>query len=392
MSLAPIQGKVVLLRADLNVQMVDGVVTDTFRIDQIIPTIKSLISRGAKVVVISHLGRPNGRDESLTLKPIAPLLSERLGTSVPFVNDCIGPVVDAEILKLNPGNVILLENLRFYAGEEANDPEFAKQLALNCDIFVNDAFATAHRAHASTYGVTQILPSYAGLLMHAEVNALSSIFDNPKKPVLAIIAGSKVSTKIDVLKNLIKSVNSMIIDGAMGTTFCYAMGYAVGDSLYEPTMKETALEIMELAKQYGCELILPVDKTIAKKYAPESDPIFRDMNKIEPDDVILDAGPISTERQLAAIDKSKMVIWNGTVGMAEWANFSRGSFAIANHLAEQTKMGKIESICGGGDTVAAINATNTMNDMTYVSTAGGAFLEFVEGKKLPGVEALREVE
>jgi phosphoglycerate kinase len=385
-----VAGKRVFVRADLNVPMQDGVITDNFRIQAAIPTIKNLSERGARVIVASHMGRPKGKDDALSLSVVAKSLSELLSKPVAFVNDCIDTDVADAVSKMNDGDVLMLENVRFYPEEEKNAPEFAAALAANADIFVNDAFATAHRAHASTEGIAHILPAYAGFLIQSEVEALSKITENPAKPLLSIIAGAKISTKIDVLKNLIKKSDMMIIGGAMGNTFRYAQGLDMGNSLYEPELAETAIEIMNLASDVGCEIIMPLDKTVSKVWDKHADAFIRGIDEIEPDDIILDAGPDSVQSYLNAIDQSATVLWNGPIGMFEWQNFSYGSVAIARHLAHRTGEGKVISIAGGGDTVAVLNMANVADKLTYVSTAGGAFLEFIEGKILPGIAILED--
>lgn len=376
-----LQGKYVLLRDDFNVQIVDGKITDAFRIEQSMPTINKLRKMGARVAICAHLGRPKGeRKMEFSLKPIADYMGIKL------VPDCL----DKDFMaSMQDGDLVLLENVRFYAGEEKNDPAFAAELAAGFDVFVNDAFAVSHRAHASTVGVAEILPSYAGDLLASEIEHLTAVMENPKRPLLSIVAGSKVSTKIGVLKALAKLSDKLIIGGALGTTFNYAMGGRVGNSLYEADQKDTALEILEYAKQNNCEVLLPLDKGVAKEFARDAERVNKDFTQIEDDDVIIDAGIATTERDVAAIKSAATVIWNGTVGMAEWAPvWSFGSFALANAIAEQTRNGMLESIVGGGDTVAALEACGVKGDITYVSTGGGAFLEFVEGRVLPGIAIL----
>lgn len=376
-----LQGKYVLLRDDFNVQIVDGKITDAFRIEQSMPTINKLRKMGARVAICAHLGRPKGeRKMEFSLKPIADYMGIKL------VPDCL----DKDFMaSMQDGDLVLLENVRFYAGEEKNDLAFAAELAAGFDVFVNDAFAVSHRAHASTVGVAEILPSYAGDLLASEIEHLTAVMENPKRPLLSIVAGSKVSTKIGVLKALAKLSDKLIIGGALGTTFNYAMGGKVGNSLYEADQKDTALEILEYAKQNNCEVLLPLDKGVAKEFARDSERVNKDFTQIEDDDVIIDAGIATTERDVAAIKSAATVIWNGTVGMAEWVPvWSFGSFALANAIAEQTRNGKLESIVGGGDTVAALEACGVKGDITYVSTGGGAFLEFVEGRVLPGIAIL----
>lgn len=378
-----VRGKYVLLRDDFNVQIVDGKITDAFRIEQSMPTIKALQAAGARIAICAHLGRPKGtRNMDYTLRPVAEFMH------VPLIEDCLAKDFMAD---MHDGDVVLLENVRFYAGEEANDPAFAAKLADGFDIFVNDAFAVSHRAHASTVGVAEILPSYAGQLLASEIQHLSAVMECPRRPLLSIVAGSKVSTKIGVLKALAKLSDKLIIGGALGTTFNYAQGGRVGNSLYEADQKDTALEILEYARQNNCEVLLPLDKGVAKVFERDAARSNKDFTEIEDDDVIIDAGIKTTQRDVEAIKSAATVIWNGTVGMAEWMpTWSYGSFALACAIAEQTRAGKLESIVGGGDTVAALEACGVKNDITYVSTGGGAFLEFIEGRVLPGIAILED--
>ena len=376
-------GKYVLLRDDFNVQIVDGKITDAFRIEQSMPTINALRNAGARVAIVAHRGRPKGeRNMEYTLQPIADYMN------VPLIADCL----DKDFLDtMQNGDVVLLENVRFYSGEEKNDPAFAANLARGFDLFINDAFAVSHRAHASTVGVAEILPSYAGNLLADEIMHLTSVMENPKRPLLSIVAGSKVSTKIGVLKALAKLSDTLIIGGALGTTFNYAMGASVGNSLYEADQKDTALEILNYAKEHNCDVLLPLDKGVAKEFARDAQRFNKDFTQIEADDVIIDAGVATTQRDTDAIKSARTVIWNGTVGMAEWMpTWSYGSFALANTIAQQTRDGKLDSIVGGGDTVAALEACGVKDDITYVSTGGGAFLEFIEGRVLPGIAILED--
>ena len=378
-----LRGKYVLLRDDFNVQIVDGKITEGFRIERSMPTIDALRNAGARVAICSHLGRPKGApDAKYSLRGVADYMK------LPFVDDCLNRDFMAE---MHDGDVVLLENVRFYAGEEENDPAFAEKLAHGFDVFVNDAFAVSHRAHASTVGVTKFLPSYAGLLLQSEIENLTRVMENPKHPVLSIVAGSKVSTKIGVLRALAKLSDTIIVGGALGTTFNYALGGAVGNSLYEPDQKENALAIMEYARENNCRFLVPLDKGVGPVFEPNAPRTDKDIADIAPDDVIIDGGPKTAERDAVEIGNAATVIWNGTVGMAEWQpTWSFGSFAIARAIADNTRSGKLESIVGGGDTVAALDACGVMGDITYVSTGGGAFLEFIEGRELPGIEVLRE--
>ncbi|MBP3340384.1 MAG: phosphoglycerate kinase, partial [Alphaproteobacteria bacterium] len=373
----------VLLRDDFNVQIVDGQITDAFRIEQSMPTINKLRAAGARVAIVAHRGRPKGtRNMEYTLQPIADYMGVQL------IPDCL----DKDFLgQMRDGDLVLLENVRFYAGEEQNDPVFAAELARGFDVFVNDAFAVSHRAHASTVGVAEYLPAYAGDLLASEIEHLSAVMENPKRPLLSIVAGSKVSTKIGVLKALAKLSDTLIIGGALGTTFNYAQGGKVGNSLFEADQKDTALEILEYAAANDCRVLLPLDKGVAKVFERDAVRENKDFTEIEEDDVIIDAGEQTTERDTAAIRDAATVIWNGTVGMAEWMpTWSYGSFALARTIAEQTRAGKLESIVGGGDTVAALEACGVKGDITYVSTGGGAFLEFIEGRTLPAIVILEE--
>ena len=377
-----VRGKYVLLRDDFNVQIVDGHITDVFRIEQSMPTINALRAGGARIAICAHLGRPKGaRNMEYTLAPVAEYMK------IPLIADCL----DKDFMKnMRDGDVVLLENVRFYPGEEKNDPDFSRSLADGFDIFVNDAFAVSHRAHASTVGVAKILPSYAGLLLASEIENLTNVMENPARPLLAIVGGSKVSTKIGVLRALAKLADTLIIGGALGTTFNYATGGRVGNSLYEPDQKQNALDILEYAKQNNCRVLLPLDKGVAKEFTAAAARTNKDFTEIMDDDVIIDAGVATTERDVSEIRDAATVIWNGTVGMAEWQpTWSYGSFAIARAIAEQTRAGKLVSVVGGGDTVAALQACGVKDDITYVSTGGGAFLEFIEGLDLPGIAVLR---
>ena len=378
-----VRGKYVLLRDDFNVQIVDGKITDAFRIEQSMPTINFLREAGARVVIVSHRGRPKGeRNMDYSLKPIADYMKIKL------IPDCL----DKDFMAtMQDGDVVLLENVRFYGADEKNDPAFSADLARGFDFFVNDAFAVSHRAHASTVGVAEILPSYAGLLLASEIINLSQVMEKPKRPLLSIVAGSKVSTKIGVLKALAKLSDTLIIGGALGTTFNYAQGAKVGNSLYEADQKETALEILDFAEKNNCRVLLPLDKGVAKEFKADAVRVNKGFAEIEEDDVIIDAGVQTTERDVNEIRQAATVIWNGTVGMAEWQPvWSYGSFALANAIAEQTRAGKLVSVIGGGDTVAALEACGVKDDITYVSTGGGAFLEFIEGRTLPAIAILED--
>ncbi len=376
-----VRSKYVLLRDDLNVQIENGKIVDAFRIDASLPTIKHLMSGGARVVICAHLGRPKGkRDKTLSLRPIAEYMN------VPFIDDCLKKDF---LASMKNGDVVLMENLRFYNGEEENDDSFAKKLAEGFDMYVNDAFAVSHRAAASLVGITKYLPSFAGDLLINEIKNISSVLEEPEHPLIAFVGGAKVSSKIGVLKKLVTIADKVIVGGAMGTTFNFAFGAPVGDSLYEPEMAKTAIEIMDIAKQNGCEVLLPLDKGVGKVFDKNAKRENRDLMDVKDDDVIIDDGEKTIERNHEILADAKTVIWNGTFGMAEWgAVWGQASFALARDLAHLTKTGKIKSIVGGGETVAALDAIGVHQDMTYVSTGGGAFLEFIEGKELPGIVAL----
>lgn len=378
-----LRGKYVLLRDDFNVQIIDGKITEGFRIERSMPTLEFLRNAGARVAICSHLGRPKGvRDMKYSLRPVAEYMK------IPLVDDCLDKSFMAD---MHDGDVVLLENLRFYAGEEENDLTFANQLANGFDLFVNDAFAVSHRAHASTVGVTNFLPSYAGLLLQSEIENLTAMMTKPTHPVLSIVAGAKVSTKIGVLRALIKLSDTVIVGGALGTTFNFALGEPVGNSLYEPDMAQDALKIMEYARENNCRFLVPLDKGVAPVFEPDAPRTDKDVSDIQPNDVIIDGGPKTAARDVIEINAASTVIWNGTVGMAEWMpTWSVGSFAIARAIAENSRSGKLKSIVGGGDTVAALDACGVMDDITYVSTGGGAFLEFIEGRELPGIRVLQD--
>ena len=385
-----VQGTRVLVRGDLNVPMRNGVVTDATRIERLAPTILELADRGCKVVVMSHFDRPKGRViPELSLKPlIQPLKAALGGRDVVFVDDCIGDAADAMIEALPDGGIALLENLRFQAGEEANDDGFIEALALLGDAFVNDAFSAAHRAHASTEGVARVLPSAAGRLMQAELEALEVALGDPIRPVMAVVGGAKVSTKLGVLSNLVSKVDRLVIGGAMANTFLYALGTNVGASLCENDMAETARAVMASADAAGCEIVLPSDVVISEKFeagAPcETVPIAG----VRANTMILDVGESTAWALADSLKDCKTVLWNGPLGAFEIRPFERGTNIVARAAAKLTAEGKLRSVAGGGDTVAALVAANALDDFSYVSTAGGAFLEWLEGKELPGIAAL----
>jgi len=382
--------KTALVRVDFNVPMADGAVSDDTRLRAALPTIQALTAKGCKVALLAHFDRPKGkRVPGMSLQPLAAPLSALLGAPVAFADDCIGEPAASAIAALAPGGVVLLENTRFHAGEEKNDPDLVKALAQLGDFYVNDAFSAAHRAHASTEGLAHALPAYAGKAMEAELDALDAALGNPRRPVLGIVGGSKVSTKIDLLKNLVTKLDKLAIGGAMANTFLHAQGWEVGASYCEKDLADTAREIMRLAGKHKCELLLPIDTIVAEKLDARAPAFVRGLGDIDDDERILDAGPETIARLTKAMDESNTLIWNGPLGVFETPPFDHGTVAAARHAAARAKNGKLIAVAGGGDTVAALNHAGVGGDMTFVSTAGGAFLEWMEGKPLPGVEALR---
>ena len=384
-------GKTALVRVDFNVPMEDGKVTDDTRLRVATPTIQRLRDAGAKVVLLAHFDRPKGqRVPSMSLRPVVEPLENVLGAPVRFADDCIGaPAVEA-IRDLDAGDVLLLENVRFHAAEEANDPVFAQKLADLGDLYVDDAFSAAHRAHASTEGIAHHIPAYAGESMRRELDALDAALGQPQKPVVGIVGGSKVSTKLDLLKNLVGKLDKLAIGGGMANTFLYAQGVDIGGSLAEKDMADTARAIMAEAEALGCELLLPVDVVVATEVKPGAEArTVKTGAALSAADKIFDAGPETVVRLNAAMDASKTLIWNGPLGVFEVPPFDAATVAAAKHAAELAKAGKLIAVAGGGDTVAALNHAGVSDDMTFVSTAGGAFWEWMEGKALPGVEALR---
>jgi phosphoglycerate kinase len=384
-----VAGKRVIVRADLNVPVKDGKVTDATRLERVAPGLRALADRGAKVIVISHFGRPkNGPEPDLSLRPVAETLQGLLGGPVAFSDDCVGATAAETIRSLNNGRIAVLENLRFHKGEEKNDPAFASELAKLGDIFVGDAFSCAHRAHASTEGLTHHLPSYAGPLLMEEINALRTALEKPERPTAAVVGGAKVSTKIPVLTNLVAKVDKLIIGGGMANTFLQAMGTMVGKSLAEPEFHATARDIIAEAKKKGCEIILPVDAVIAREFKEGAVSEVVDIDHVPFDAMILDVGPQSVAHVVKVLEGAKTLLWNGPMGAFEIAPFGEGTFALARAAAALTKAGRLVSVAGGGDTIAALNAAGVTDDFTYVSTAGGAFLEWLEGRELPGIAAL----
>jgi phosphoglycerate kinase len=384
-----VKGKRVLLRVDLNVPMENGRVTDTTRLERVAPTIIEISSKGGKVILLSHFGRPKGRDPKETLKSAAAALAEVIRNPIAFADDCIGEVAQKTVAAMQDGDILCLENTRFHKAEENNDPAFVAELAKLGDIWVNDAFSAAHRAHASTEGLGHALPAYAGRAMQAELDALSKALQAPIKPVIAIVGGAKVSTKIELLENLVSKVDALVIGGGMANTFLHAQGVPIGKSLAERDLAATALRIVEKAEAANCAIILPVDAVVAFHFAANAPSHAYGLDAIPPDGMILDVGPQSVERIRAAIDDAATLVWNGPLGAFEMPPFDRGTVLAARHAAARTKAGKLISVAGGGDTVAALNQAGVARDFTYVSTAGGAFLEWLEGKPLPGVEVLK---
>jgi phosphoglycerate kinase len=386
---ADVRNKRILLRLDLNVPMENGKVTDATRIERAAPTITELAGKGAKVILLSHFGRPKGRDPKDSLKPVAAAVAEIVKRPVAFADDCIGDTAEAAVAKLKSGEILCLENTRFHKEEEKNDPAFVAALAKLGDIWVNDAFSAAHRAHASTEGLGHKLPAYAGRSMQAELEALTKALEAPERPVAAIVGGAKVSTKLDLLGNLVAKVNVLIIGGGMANTFLAAQGKAVGKSLAEHDLADTARDILEKAKAQRCEVVLPVDAVVAQKFEALAPSRVVPVDAVGADDMILDIGPKSVEHVISVLARVKTVVWNGPFGAFELEPFDNGTIEVAEAAAELTAAGKLVTVAGGGDTVAALNAAGVAGRFTYVSTAGGAFLEWMEGKPLPGVEVLR---
>ena len=384
-----VAGRRVLLRADLNVPVKDGKVTDATRIERLAPTIEALIDKGARVVVMSHFGRPKGPDPSQSLRPLVAPLSRAIGGRVVhFAADCVGPEAAQVVSALKPGEVALLENLRFHPGEEKNDPDFAHQLAALGDLYVDDAFSAAHRAHASIEALAHLLPAAAGKLMQAELDALGAALENPLHPVVALIGGAKVSTKLDLLNFIVGKVDRLAIGGAMANTFLFAQGQPVGRSLCERDLADNARAILAAAQQRGCEVILPEDAVTAETLAAGVVTRTVGVNAVPATAMILDIGPTSVARIGAALKASRTLVWNGPLGAFETPPFDRGTIAIAKQVAELTRDGRLMSVAGGGDTVAALAHAGVVDELSYVSTAGGAFLEWLEGRVLPGVAAL----
>ncbi|WP_137131612.1 phosphoglycerate kinase [Rhizobium sp. FY34] len=387
--LSDIAGKRVLVRVDLNVPVSDGKVTDATRIERVAPTILELSGKGAKVILLAHFGRPKGAPVAdMSLKLIVPSVEDVLDHAVLFADDCIGEVAGSAIAGMANGDILLLENTRFHKGEEKNDPDFTKALAANGDIYVNDAFSAAHRAHASTEGLAHHMPAYAGRTMQQELEALEKGLGKPNRPVVAIVGGAKVSTKIDLLMNLVKKVDALVIGGGMANTFIAARGTDVGKSLCEHDLAETAKQIMIEAASAQCAIVLPIDGVIAREFKAGAANEVVDIEAIPADAMVLDVGPKSIEAINGWISRAQTLVWNGPLGAFEISPFDTATVAVAKHAAEQTKAGKLVSVAGGGDTVSALNHAGVADDFSYISTAGGAFLEWMEGKELPGVAVL----
>lgn len=384
-----VKGKRILMRVDLNVPVENGVVTDSTRIERVAPAITEIADKGAKVILLSHFGRPKGRDPTQSLKPVAAEVARIIKRPIKFADDCIGEPAEQAVDAMKPGEILCLENTRFHAGEEKNDPVFVAELAKLGDIWVNDAFSAAHRAHASTEGLGHKLPAYAGRTMQAELEALAKALENPQRPLVAIVGGAKISTKLDLLGNLLDKVNALIIGGAMANTFLLAQGKNVGKSLVETDLVSTARKIMDKAKAGKREIILPVDVVVAEKFEAHASSRVVDTGKVGVTDMILDIGPRSIEQVISVLARAKTLVWNGPFGAFEMEPFDNGTAEVAEAVAELTAAGKLVSVAGGGDTVAALNVAGVADRLTYVSAAGGAFLEWLEGKRLPGVEVLR---
>ena len=385
------RGKRVLLRADLNLPVKDGKITDRTRIERLAPTLRELLDKGARLVVCSHFDRPKGkRVPEMSLKPMADALSAALNRPVAFVGDCVGPEAEAAAASLKDGEALLLENTRFHAGEEENDPALAQGLARLADVYVNDAFSAAHRAHASTEGVARLLPAYAGRLMQAELEALDAALGNPSRPVVAIVGGAKVSTKLDLLGNLSKKVDVLVIGGAMANTFLAAQGHDVGKSLQEAEMHDTARRILEDARGGNCEILLPLDVVVAAAFAPNVPTREVGIDSIPDDMMALDVGSDTVAAIEARLRRASTLVWNGPLGAFETPPFDTATVAVAQSVAGLTQSAGLKAIAGGGDTVAALKHAGVAERMTYVSAAGGAFLEWLEGKTLPGVAALEQ--
>jgi phosphoglycerate kinase len=386
-----VAGRTVLVRLDLNVPMKDGEVTDATRIERSVPTVRELVDKGAKVAILSHFGRPKGkREASMSLRPLCRPLGTALGRQVAFAEDCVGDAARQAVGALQPGEVLLLENLRFHPGEEKNDPAFADQLAALGDLYVDDAFSAAHRAHASITGLAERLPAAAGRLMQAEVEALTRALDHPERPLAALVGGAKVSTKLELLGHLIEKVDLLVLGGGMANTFLFAQGTPIGKSLSEKEMAETAREIAAKAQERNCRLVLPIDGRVAKRFEAGAPSEVVAVEQVPEDGMILDIGPGSVEVIRGHVANCRTVVWNGPLGAFEIPPFDAATTAVAREVAELTTAGKLMSVAGGGDTLSALAHAGVLDRFSYVSTAGGAFLEWLEGKELPGVAVLRK--
>jgi phosphoglycerate kinase len=383
------KGKRALVRVDLNVPMVDGKVSDDTRIRATEKTIREIAGNGGRVILISHFGRPkDGPDPKYSLKPVVAAVAEAIGQPVAFADDCIGPAAKEAVAAMRDGDILILENTRFHKGEEENDPAFASALAELGDVYVNNAFSAAHRAHASTEGLAHLLPSYAGRSMQTELEALDAALGNPKRPVVAIVGGAKVSSKIDLLENLVAKVDALVIGGGMANTFLVAQGVEVGKSLAEPDLADTARRILAAAEKSDCAIVLPDDVVVAAEFKAGTETSTVQRDAVPADRMILDVGPHSVNTINAWIDKAATLVWNGPLGAFETPPFDKATVAVAHHAAKRTAEGKLLSVAGGGDTVSALNHAGIAKDFSFISTAGGAFLEWMEGKPLPGVDAL----
>jgi phosphoglycerate kinase len=387
---ADLRGKRALVRVDFNVPMQDGAITDDTRLRAALPTIEALRRAGAKVILLAHFDRPKGkRVPSMSLKPVVEPLAKLVGAPVAFADDCIGEAAERAEGYLTAGGVLLLENVRYHAGEETNDADFARRLAVLGDVYVDDAFSAAHRAHASTDGLARLLPAYAGEAMRRELDALDRALGHPERPVLGVVGGSKVSSKLDLLTHLVTKLDRLAIGGGMANTFLFAQGWEVASSYCEKDLAETARDIVREAGRNNCELLLPIDIVVAERMEPGAAARVRGLGELDEEERILDAGPQTVARLEQAMDASKTLVWNGPLGVFEIPPFDKGTVQAARHAAALAKAGKLVAVAGGGDTVAALNAAGVAEDFTFVSTAGGAFLEWMEGKVLPGVAALQ---
>jgi phosphoglycerate kinase len=384
-----VKGKRLLVRVDLNVPVENGVVTDATRIERVAPALTELADKGAKVILLSHFGRPKGRDAKNSLKAVAAEVARLIKRPVKFAEDCIGDVAETAVAAMKPGDILCLENTRFHRGEEKNDPAFVNALAKLGDIWVNDAFSAAHRAHASTEGLGHKLPAYAGRSMEAELDALGRALEHPERPVAAIVGGAKISTKLDLLHNLLQKVDILIIGGAMANTFLLALGKAVGESLAERDLVETAQKIIREAQAAHKELVLPVDAVVTEKFEAHAPSRVTLVPQVRASEMILDIGPKTIEHVVSVLARCKTLVWNGPFGAFEMEPFDNGTIEVAEAAAQLTQAGKLVTVAGGGDTVAALNVAGCADRFTYISTAGGAFLEWLEGKALPGVDVLK---